>query len=101
MTASVLKSDSSGVTLQVFVQPGASRTAVCGMHGDAVKVRVAAAPEKGAANRALSAYFADKMGVRRTSVRIVRGTTSRRKTVRIDGVLEDDVRRALGFEQSS
>lgn len=99
MTVPVFKSGGSRVTLRVFVQPGASRTAICGIHDDAVKVRIAAPPEKGAANQALSAYLAEKTGVRKSSVRIVRGTNSRRKTVQIDGVTADDIRCALDLEE--
>jgi uncharacterized protein (TIGR00251 family) len=98
MTASAFTPDSSGVAVQVFVQPGASRTSTCGLHDGAVKVRVAAPPEKGAANKTLSAFFAEILGVRKTAVRIVRGTASRQKTVHIEGVSEEEVRRALGVD---
>jgi len=82
----------------MYVLPGASRTALCGLHGDAVKIRLAVAAEKGAANRALLAYLADRCGVRKSAVRILRGTTSRRKTVRIEGVTERTVRQSLGMD---
>lgn len=72
--------------LNVWVQPGASRSRVAGMRGDAVKVAVSAPPEKGRANKAVESLLARALGVRRSSVRVVSGHTSRLKVVEIEGV---------------
>jgi uncharacterized protein (TIGR00251 family) len=78
--------DDGGVVLAVRVQPGAARPGVVGRHGDAVKVRVAAAPEQGKANAALVELLAAELGVRRADVEVVAGRTNRTKRVRIAGV---------------
>jgi uncharacterized protein (TIGR00251 family) len=71
----------SGATLQVQVQPGAKRTEIAGLHGDCIKLRLAAPPVDGKANACLIEYLAERLGVRRNQVAIVRGKNSRRKTV--------------------
>lgn len=70
-----------GWLLAVHAQPGAKRSEVAGLHGDALKVRVAAPPVEGRANAALIAFLADALGVPKKSVTVVKGETSRRKTV--------------------
>lgn len=74
-----------GVRLQLHVQPRAARTEVAGLHGGALKIRLAAPPADGAANEALVRFLADTLGVPRTAVTLVAGTTSRRKRVDIIG----------------
>jgi uncharacterized protein (TIGR00251 family) len=77
---------SGGVRFAVHVQPRASRSEVSGVHGAALKVRLSAPPVEGAANEALIALLAERLGVTRRQVRIVAGATSRAKTVEVDGV---------------
>jgi len=69
--------------LNLHVQPGARRTEVAGVHGDALKIRLAAPPVEGKANAALLRYLAEAFGVPQRAVTLVRGETSRQKTVRI------------------
>jgi uncharacterized protein (TIGR00251 family) len=84
-----------GVRIHVWVQPGAKRTEVVGMHGDAVKLRVAAPPEKGRANEAAAAALADLLGVRPADVTLVSGTTSRSKTFEVRGITTSQATMAL------
>ena len=82
-----------GVRFTVRVQPRASRSEVCGVHGEALKVRLAAPPVEGAANDALVALLADELDVARRSVRIVSGLASRMKVVQVDGIDSGPVER--------
>ena len=66
--------------------PRASRSAVAGTRGDAMVVRIAAAPVDNAANQALIEFLAATLNVPRRAVRIVAGEKSRDKRVAIDGV---------------
>lgn len=75
-----------GWVLELRIQPGAGRSEVVGLLGDALKVRVAAPAEGGRANRELIRILAERLGVPRGSIRILRGETGRTKTVRIDGI---------------
>ena len=71
--------------ITVKVTPKSSRTELVGKLPDGTwKVKVAAAPEKGKANRALCAFLADHFGVPQSRVSILSGETSHRKRVRID-----------------
>jgi len=88
----------TGVRLRVHVQPRAARTEVAGLHGDAIKVRLAAPPVEGAANEALIRLLAERLGVSRSAVSIVNGHSSQRKTIEVDGVGVDQSRRALNLE---
>jgi uncharacterized protein len=75
-----------GVALRVHVQPGASRSRVAGLHGDALKVQLHARPREGAANRELLRVLADALAVRAEAITIVSGLHARTKRVRVDGV---------------
>lgn len=74
----------SGFRLAVLVVPGASRTEIAGVQGEALKIRVAAPPEGGRANEAVAALLADRLGLPRRAVRLARGATSRHKIFEID-----------------
>ena len=81
------------VRFTVRVQPRASRSEIAGLHGDALRVRLAAPPVDGAANEALVRLLADLLDVPRRAVRIEGGHASRSKLVEVDGVGIDAVRR--------
>lgn len=85
-----------GVRFPVRVQPRASRTRLAGLQGEAVKVRLGSPPVEGAANAELVKFLAKRLGVPRSSVRLVRGARSRNKVVEVTGVDEARVRAALG-----
>jgi uncharacterized protein (TIGR00251 family) len=86
-----------GVQLQLHVQPGASRTGIAGMHGDALKIRVAAPPTEGRANRELLEYLAELLGVAVARLSLVKGQSDRRKTVIVSGIELEDARKRLGL----
>ena len=84
------------VRFKVRVQPRASRAGVVGIHGDAIKVSVAAPPVDGKANEALEALLAGALGVARRAVCVVTGARGREKIVEVTGVTVEDVRRLVG-----
>ncbi len=71
------------VTLTIHAQPGSKRTEVAGLHGGALKIRVASPPVEGKANEELRRFLAEAFGVPLRNVVLARGETSRRKTLRI------------------
>lgn len=75
----------------VRVIPNAARSAVAGERQGSWLVRLAAPPVDGKANDALISFLAEMLDVPRRTITIVRGQTSRRKQVRIDGLHVDDV----------
>lgn len=87
MTAAWVREDGAGnLVLRLHVQPGAGRTAVAGLHGEALKIRLAAPPVDGRANDALVAFLAKRLGIAKARVELVAGAASREKRVRISGV---------------
>jgi hypothetical protein len=82
--------------LTVHVQPGAKRSEVAGEHGDALKVRLAAAAIDGRANAALVGLIAQRLDVPRAAVVIRSGEKSRRKLLLVSGAPADAVLRLIG-----
>ena len=70
----------------LHIVPRAATTAVAGRHGDALKIRVAAAPVDGAANEELIRFLAERLRIRRRAIAITAGPSSRRKIVSISGM---------------
>ena len=71
--------------LALHVQPGAKRSEVSGLHGEALKIRLAAPPIEGRANEELLRFIAGLFGVPLRNVELLRGAQSRQKTVKITG----------------
>jgi uncharacterized protein (TIGR00251 family) len=67
------------LVLSIQAQPGAKRTEVAGLHGDALKIRVAAPALEDRANEALIAFIAGKLGIAKREVTLVSGAKSREK----------------------
>ena len=70
-----------GTTLHIHAQPGARRTEVAGLYGDCLKLRLASPAVDGKANECLIEFLARRLRVKRVQVSIIRGASSRRKTV--------------------
>lgn len=73
------------LTLTLHVQPGAKHTSVAGLHGEALKIRLAAPPVEGRANEALLRFIAESFGVPLRQVELKQGGQSRHKVVAISG----------------
>jgi uncharacterized protein (TIGR00251 family) len=86
MNGLMVQDTKAGAILSVHVQPKASTTECVGIHGDALKIRVAAPPVDGAANDELTRFLARQLSVPITSVRIHSGANGRHKRVLIIGV---------------
>jgi len=71
--------------LSIHAQPGASRTETAGLHGDALKVRIAAPALDGRANDELVEFLARRLGAARRDVAVVGGERSRHKRVAVRG----------------
>ena len=74
------------IRLSIKVQPWSSKSRVLGETGGEWKIAVTAPPVDGRANAAAIKLLAEWLGVSRSAVQIVKGETSRRKIVEIEGV---------------
>jgi uncharacterized protein len=81
-----LERRSEGVVVPVKVRAGARKTGVAGEHGGALRVDVAAAPEKGKANRAVIDVLAGVFGVAKSAVELMAGATSAQKRFLVRGM---------------
>lgn len=70
--------------LQVYVQPNAKNSQIVGLHGDYLKVRIAASAEDGKANVALIDFFAEFFGVAKQQIQVIKGHQSRNKQICIN-----------------
>lgn len=71
------------ITLTLHVQPGAKQTAIAGLHGDALKIRLAAPPVEGRANEVLLEFIAELFQVPQRNVSLRQGAQSRHKRVEV------------------
>jgi uncharacterized protein (TIGR00251 family) len=80
------------LTLTLHIQPGAKKTEFAGLHGDALKIRLAAPPVDGKANEALIKFIAETLRLPKSAVNLKNGQNSRRKVLEITGAAFDAIR---------
>ena len=91
-----LRGGDGKITLTLHIQPGAKRTEVAGVYGDALKIRLAAPPVDGKANAALIGFVAERLGLAKSAVTLKSGQTSRRKMLEVSAAPADAAQRLLG-----
>ncbi len=93
--ATFLRETSGGTLLAVKLQPRASKNEIGEPLGDELKIKVTAPPVDAAANQALVELLAETLGCSRSRVTLIRGQTSRHKTVLLHGFTPDAIRQKL------
>jgi uncharacterized protein (TIGR00251 family) len=94
---SCVKDRDGNVELRLYCQPRASKTEIVGLHGDAIKVRLAAPPVEGQANTKLCQFLSKFFGVPRQDVQILAGEGARQKRVLIKGKTAQDIQDQLNL----
>jgi uncharacterized protein (TIGR00251 family) len=89
--ATFLRETSDGTLLSVKLQPRASKNEICSPLGDELKIKVTAPPVDAAANEALVKFLAEKLDCARNKVELLRGQTSRHKTILLHGFKTQEV----------
>jgi uncharacterized protein (TIGR00251 family) len=90
-----------GIIFTVKIVPGGSSpTRICGLLGEMLKIKVAAPPEKGKANRCLIDFLADQLGVKKNAVSIISGKTSPIKSVQILGMSTETLLQKLNLPRA-
>ena len=90
-----IEESGQGCVFEVRVSPRAQTNRVVGALGTALKVRIAAAPERGAANKALIEFLADQLKTRSDGIAILAGHTSRNKRIRVTGLTAEEIESRL------
>ena len=81
MSESFIRQVADGVVLNVKITPNASKSSIEGVLGDRMKIKIAAKPEDGKANKEVIEFLAKTLCVKKSDVEIVKGITSREKSV--------------------
>ena len=95
MPSDFLKETSGGILLLVKLQPRASKNEIGEPLGDELKIKVTAPPVDAAANQALIEMLAEKLDCSRSKIELLRGHTSRHKTVLLHGFTTAEARGKL------
>jgi len=80
------KRTKEGITIEVKVEPRSSRAEIRGVMGNTLKVKLTSAPVAGAANRQLIELLSKEFGIKKSSIKIMKGETSRNKVIKIEGI---------------
>jgi uncharacterized protein len=83
--------DSQTIRLAVKITPNAGRNEITGLKDDVLCIKIGAPPEKGKANKELIGFLAERLGIKKASITIIRGQTSHRKIIAIEGVNQTDI----------
>jgi uncharacterized protein (TIGR00251 family) len=89
----------SKCVLEFKVIPGASKTEFADLESEMIRVRVAAPPEKGKANKELIRFIAKSLGIPKANVVLLSGETSRKKRMLVKGMSKDQLIRDLQSEE--
>jgi len=84
-----------GVELSLHVYPNAARNELAGFSEGVLGVKVSAPPVKGKANKELIAFLAQKLGLSKGDLTIIKGHTSRNKVMAIAGLTQEEIARRL------
>lgn len=90
-----LTSSAEGVRIEVRVTPKAARNAVGAVEAGQLRIQVTAVPEHGKANEAVCKLLGKRLRIGKTAIRVVRGETSRDKSLLVTGVQEQSIRAEL------
>lgn len=95
LSETAFKPTGTGCLVSLRIQPGASRNAVIGDYGDAVRIALQAPPVDGKANQALCRLFAEWCDIPRGNITLRSGRTGRTKVLEITGVSPAELRAIL------
>ncbi len=84
-----------GAAFAVRVVPRASKNEISGRYGEAIRVRLTAAPAEGTANEALIEFLSEKLAVRANQIEILAGHASRDKIVCVIGLTPQELEQRL------
>lgn len=79
-----LKSHAKGSVLSLYIQPGASKSMIAGIHGDRLKIKIKAPPVDGEANECLIEFLSEVLKISKSGIHLISGESSRQKLVLVE-----------------
>ena len=79
-----IKPHNHGSSLALYIQPGASRSEISGLHGERLKVKIKAPPRDGEANQELIRFFSEILGIGKSKMELIQGESSRQKLLWVE-----------------
>ncbi|MFA9408885.1 MAG: DUF167 domain-containing protein [Candidatus Dadabacteria bacterium] len=86
----------NSVNIQVQIQPKSSRNQIAGFHDGRLKIKIAAPPVDGKANESLIEFLAKTFKTSKSNIEILKGHTSKLKTIKLSGISENTYRSIIG-----
>ncbi len=87
----------TGARIEIRVQPRASRNTISGVRAGILRIRVTAPPVDGQANAAAIALLAQALNVPKSAIRLVKGASSREKTLAVESMSQEEVNQRLNL----
>ena len=91
MSKSHLRETTNAVILEVLISPKAKANQIIGLHDSRLKMKIAAPPTDGKANKELIRFLAVTLDISASQIEITAGYTSKKKTLSITGITKDAV----------
>jgi uncharacterized protein (TIGR00251 family) len=89
------RSGMNGVSLEIRVQPNSLKNQIVGLHADRLKIKIQSPPVDGKANACVVDFLSELFGIAKSRVSLLRGDTSREKTLFLEGLSEEDAKVVL------
>jgi len=86
----------NSVNIQVQIQPKSSQNQIVGLHDGRLKIKIAAPPVDGKANESLIEFLAKTFKISKSNIEILKGHTSKLKTIKLSGISENTYRSIIG-----
>lgn len=87
----MIEESETGILLNVYVQPGAKKNEIIGLHNGALKIKIQSPPEDGKANQALIEFLAKVLGLPKKQISLQYGEKSRNKRILIEAEDKKDI----------
>jgi uncharacterized protein len=95
MAAGIKRMSDSQTKVPVKVTPNAARNEILGLKNGVWRIKIAAPPDKGKANKELVAYLSELLGLKKDDLAVLRGHASRDKVVSVEGLSQAEIDQRL------
>ncbi len=85
--------------LSIKVIPNSSKNEIVGLKDGVWKLKIAAPPDKGKANKELIDFLSELLGLRKADLNLIKGQASHKKLIGIDGLTEEEISRRLSMDK--